>query len=219
VLAALTRRREDIRGFVDRADQVAQEVASHSGDLGTAVDRLPPVLARLEPAAKELDGLVREGRPLVSSLGPAAKPLYELLGDFKPLSDAAAPVVSGLKELTKPGRHAAAVLRPTTRILKPITTQLVPIGDMAADLNDSLRDRGVVENILAYVYRGAGALARFDRFSHMLPSYQLARPTCQDYATTPTDGCDAHYAGGKAAAKPAAKDGATNQALDYLLGK
>src|SRR5204862_8231031 len=110
----------------------------------------------------------------------------------------------------------------------------VPIARLAADLNDSLRDRGVVEHLLDYIYLGAGALARFDRYSHILPSYQVAGQ-CSLYATTPVKGCSAHYAGGnawagtaaakaaaKAASKPAKKKKSASprvQALDYLLGK
>src|SRR4051794_11865670 len=227
VLAALTSRREDIRGFIDRANQVAQSVAGRSGDLGKAVDRLPPPLARLEPGARELAGLAREGRPLLGSLRPAARPLAELLGDFKPLSSAALPVVGKLDRLARKGRHAVAATAPVAQLLRPNAHALVPIASLAADLNDSLRDRGVVEHILDYIYNGTGALARFDKQSHILPSYQLAG-TCQLYAKTPADGCSARYAGGNAAAAKAAKmaakhakksGSAKTQALDYLLGK
>ncbi|MFL5912655.1 MAG: MlaD family protein [Gaiellaceae bacterium] len=214
ILAALTTRRQDISGFIERADQVAQSVASKRGDLGTAVDRLPPLLARLQPAANELGGLVREGRPLVTNLRPAAQPLYELLGDFKPLSDAAAPVVKGLDRLSTSGRHLAKAVMPSVQLLKPITHTAMPTVKQSADLLDSLRDRGVVENILSYIYYGAGALARFDKYSHMLPSYQL-QGVCQQYATKPVKGCSAKFND----ASGGSQGTASSKALDYLLGK
>jgi hypothetical protein len=64
-----------------------------------------------------------------------------------------------------------------------------------------LRDSGAIEGLQLYVFYGAGAQARFDQFSHILPSYQIAGP-CQQYAREPVPECDAHF-----------------QGLDYLLGK
>jgi virulence factor Mce-like protein len=218
VLSALTSRREDIRGFLDRANQVAQSVASRSGDLGTAVDRLPPLLRELQPAATELAGLAREGRPLVADLRPAARPLNSLLGDFKPLSDAAGPVLVRLDKLARTGRRAVAAATPVVQTLKPTTATLQPIAAQAADLTDSLRDKGVVEHILDYLHYGTESLSRFDKYSHMLPAYLLATD-CNVYATKPVEGCSAHYAGGAAAKQKAVKPDARTQALDYLLGK
>ena len=34
--------------------------------------------------------------------------------------------------------------------------------------------KGVVEGILKFLYYGTAATARFDQFSHILPSYQIA---------------------------------------------
>jgi hypothetical protein len=83
----------------------------------------------------------------------------------------------------------------------------------------------VVEHILDYIYLGTGALGRFDKFSHMLPTYLLAG-TCQVYAEKPAAGCSGNYGGGSAAAAKRAKKSAApakadanTQALDYLLGK
>jgi hypothetical protein len=69
-----------------------------------------------------------------------------------------------------------------------------------------------VEGLQLYTFYGAGAQARFDRFSHILPSYQVGSP-CAVYAKEPVEACDAHFG-----AAPAA-DPATRKSLDYLLGK
>jgi virulence factor Mce-like protein len=208
VIAALTSRREDVRGFIDRANQVALTVASRRGDLGTAIDRLPPLLARLEPSARELAGLAREGRPVVANLRPAAAPLDDLLGDFKPLNDAGRPALAKVDRLARTGRRTVAAATPVAKLLRPVTHTAVPIAQLAADLNDSIKAKGVVEGILSYIYLGTAATARFDQFSHILPSYQIAGP-CQQYATKPQPGCSARYSSDTSQAK----------ALDYLLGK
>ena len=102
--------------------------------------------------------------------------------------------------------------RPVAEKLKPVAALLPPIAELAADLNESVRDSGAVEGLQLYTFYGAGAQARFDQFSHILPSYQIAGP-CQQYAREPRAECDAHFGD-----EPAAN--ATDRAtLDYLLGK
>ena len=59
----------------------------------------------------------------------------------------------------------------------------------------SLRDRGFVENGLKFVYYAAAATARYDSVSHMLPAHVLANE-CDQYASTPVAGCDAHMGQG-----------------------
>ncbi|MEA2374594.1 MAG: hypothetical protein QOD53_1057, partial [Thermoleophilaceae bacterium] len=53
------------------------------------------------------------------------------------------------------------------------------------------------------------ASARFDRISHIVPSYQIAG-SCQQYAEAPAAGCDGHFAafgGGGSSAKAAGSRG------------
>jgi hypothetical protein len=61
-----------------------------------------------------------------------------------------------------------------------------------------------VEGLHSFLYYATAATSRFDRFSHILPSYQIAG-TCQQYATTPVDGCSGRFTGGGAPAKAKAK--------------
>jgi hypothetical protein len=96
---------------------------------------------------------------------------------------------------------------------------LVPLTSLGADVTDSLRDRGVVEHILDYINLGTASLSRFDRYSHILPTY-LIFTLCNQYQTAETPECNAHYAGGHTeAAKRATKQDSSTAALDYLLGK
>jgi hypothetical protein len=64
---------------------------------------------------------------------------------------------------------------------------------IARPLVDSLRDRHVIEAIGPFAFYGALASARFDRVSHILPTYQIAG-SCQQYAEQPVDGCNGHFA-------------------------
>jgi hypothetical protein len=154
------------------------------------------MLNQLEPSANELASFATEARPVARDLHAAARPLANLLGDFGPLSDAARPTLVKLGELSRTGRHAVRSARPVAAKLLPVAQRLPEIARISRELNDSLKARGVPEGLLSFLYYGTAAVARFDRFSHILPSYQISG-TCQQYATEPVAGCDAHF-GGKA---------------------
>ena len=208
VIARLARDRTRVTSFIDRADRVAGAVADRRGDLGEAIHRLPPLLDQLEPSADELAGLASEARPVARDLRTAAGPVKQLLGDLGPLTDAAKPTLRKLDELSVTGRRALRATDPVAKALLPVAKRLPETATLTRKLNENLKKRGVVEGLQTFVYYATAATARFDRFSHILPSYQLGG-SCNQYATTPAPGCNAHF-----------KDGpAGRQALDYLLGK
>jgi virulence factor Mce-like protein len=231
VLAQLASRRGDVRDFIGRADRVAQAVASRRGALSLALHRLPPMLDQLEPAATDLAGLASDARPVANDLRTAARPFGQLLGDLGPLTDAARPTLVKLNELSQTGMRAVRSTEPVAAKLLPIARRLPELSRLTAVLQDSLQKRGVVEGLLSFTYLGTASQSRFDRFSHILPSYQIAG-TCQVYATTPTPGCDAHWKGGAGSREQRAARAGLNQKrsaprssaprnsqklLDYLL--
>jgi virulence factor Mce-like protein len=199
VIAELARRRGEVTSFIERSDRVAREVAGRRGDLGELIERLPPLLDELEPTADRLAALAADATPTVRDLRSAAPAAEALLADFDPVADAARPALTRLAEMPRVGRRAVRAARPVAARLEPVAAILPPIVELAAELNESLRDSGAVEGLQLYVFYGAGAQARFDQFSHILPSYQVTGP-CQQYAREPVPGCDAHFAGASATA-------------------
>ena len=211
VIAELARRRGQVTSFIDRSDRVAREVAGRRGELGQTLERLPPLLDELEPTADRLAALASDATPTLHDLRRAEPGAEALLADFEPVADAARPALKRLAETSEVGRRAVRAARPVATKLKPVTQVLRPIAELAADLQDSVRDSGSIEGLQLYTFYGTGAQARFDRFSHILPSYQLASP-CQQYGHEPAAGCDAHFRG-------ESTDSADTATLDYLLGK
>jgi ABC-type transporter Mla subunit MlaD len=206
VIAQLARRRGEVTSFIDRADRVARAVAERRGDLGLAIHRLPPLLDQLEPSATELAGLTTEARPVVRDLRAAAGPARLLLSDLDPLTQAAGPTLDALDSLSVTGRHALRSTEPVARKLLPVAQRLPEVARLAWVLNKSLKARGVVEGLQRFVYYAAASTARFDRFSHILPSYQIAG-TCQQYATAPVEGCSARFTGTARGSKKQSKKG------------
>jgi hypothetical protein len=115
-----------------------------------------------------------------------------LLGDLDPLTQAARPTLKALDELSVTGRSALRATDPVARKLLPVARHLPEVARLARLLNESLKARGFVEGLQRFVYFAAAATSRFDRFSHILPSYQIAG-SCQQYAQTPVDGCSARF--------------------------
>jgi ABC-type transporter Mla subunit MlaD len=220
VIAELARRRGQVTSFIERSDRVAREVAGRRGELGQVIERLPPLLDELEPTADRLAALASDATPTLRDLRRAAPGAEALLADFDPVADAARPALKRLAETSEVGRRAVRAARPVAAKLKPVAAILRPITELAGDLNESLRDTGVVEGLQLYTFYGAGAQARFDQFSHILPSYQIAG-SCQQYAREPLPECDSRFGDDEPSVS---KEGQTlfrkdAAALDYLLGK
>jgi ABC-type transporter Mla subunit MlaD len=192
VVAQLAKHRGEVASFIGRANTVAGAVADRRGDLGLAIHRLPPLLDQLQPSANELAAFTTEARPVVHDLRAAAGPVRLLLGDLGPLTDAARPTLLKLNELSVTGRHALQATDPVAKKLLPVARLLPETAVLTRQLNESLKQRGVVEGLQRFVYFATAATARFDRFSHILPSYQIAG-TCQQYASAPVPGCSANF--------------------------
>jgi ABC-type transporter Mla subunit MlaD len=207
VLAQLAARRGQVADFISRASSVSRTVAGRRGDLDLAVHRMPPLLAQLEPAATDLTGLATDARPVVRALGAAAPQVRALLGDFQPLADATRPTLVKLSELSVTGLRAVRASIPVADLLDPVARRMPPTVRIARPLVDSLRDKRVIEAIGPFAFYGALASARFDKVSHILPSYQISGP-CQQYVEHPAAGCNAHFKGmGKVSAASAKRDG------------
>jgi virulence factor Mce-like protein len=210
VVGELAAHRGDVADFIDHSAAVARTVAGRRGELDAAVHHMPRLLAELEPAAVDLTGLATDARPVVRALGAAAPQVRALLGDVGPLASAARPTLVKLSELSVTGRRAVRAAIPVARLLAPVADRLPPVVRLALPLARSLRTQRVAEAIGLFAYYGALASARFDRVSHILPSYQIGGNQCQQFAEQPVAGCDAHFsgAGGTAAAAAAARSAA-----------
>jgi virulence factor Mce-like protein len=221
VIGELADRRGEVRDFISNADEVTRTLAERRGNLDLAVRRMPPLLDELEPSARELAGLAAEARPVLRELGAAAPAVRQLLGDFDPLAEATRPTLRRLHELSVTGRRAVRAALPVADALRPVADRLPRTVPLLRDLADSAAEQDVAALLGRYVYFAAAASSRFDRFSHILPSYQIGGP-CQVWAEEPRGECDAHHEGYRgprgAPTVPAQTAPPQERALDFLLG-
>ena len=193
VLAELAGRDRDVERFVDRADAATTAVADRRDALGRGIDRLPPLLAELEPSAKSLESVSLDARPVVRELKRATPSLRALFADLAPLTDSGRPALRALRNASDEGQKAVTAARPVATRLEPAAKLLPHVGEVAQDLTHSLRATRGVEWINEFLWHATAATARFDQVSHIVPSYQVTG-ACQQYATKPVKGCSAHYA-------------------------
>lgn len=193
VLAELAARDRDAERFIERAEVVGRVGAARRTQLGRTVERLPRLLAELEPSADRLAATVRDARPVVAELRAATPALRALWSDFEPLTEAGRPALDRLGEATLVGARAIRAARPVAARLRPAAALLPRVVDIAEELVASLRSSGAVEGIQNFLYVAALTTARFDRVSHMAPSYQFTG-ACQQWTAEPVKECDAHWA-------------------------
>lgn len=214
VIAQLDRRPVRVRGLLDHAATLTAQTAAHHRALAQAVQRLPALLGAARPALAQLDTLTTAGLPVLDNLHAAAPTVNRLVADVTPFARAALPTVEALGPDFKRARPAVATLTPVAGQLATFAHAALPTSRLLDQLFVSLRDRGFVEGLLAFVYYGASSTSRFDATSHLLGGH-FSASNCSQFATTPTPGCSAGFGGGSAAARrvagrrPRAAPGAT----------
>jgi phospholipid/cholesterol/gamma-HCH transport system substrate-binding protein len=192
IVGELARRKGRVADFIDRAQRVAATTAQHRGALDQGIRRLPPLLSAAKPSLDRLRTLADTATPVLAQLRGAAPSVNRLVGDLPPLADAARPALKRLGSMADTGIDAVRQGRPVVAQLRAFAAAARPTGALVNELFSSLRQRGVVEGLQRFVYYGATATSRFDRYSHMLPAHLIVND-CSMYATKPVAGCDAHF--------------------------
>ena len=185
VIAELARRRGEVTSFIDRADRVAREVAGRRGDLGEAIERLPPLLDELEPTADRPGGArARRARRRCATCARAAPGAQRCSPTSTRSPTPRGPRSCGWREMS---RSAAAPCARRARWPRSCSRSRDACRRSSSSRADAATSRcassGVVEGLQVFTYYAPLATSRFDRFSHILPSYQVA--ALQQYATTP----------------------------------
>jgi len=199
VLAELARRKRRVAAFVRATAAVTATTAERRERLAAAVRGLPALLGEAQPALQRLTTFTRRATPLARELNTSAPDLTALLGDTRTFATQIRPSLQSLTPSLRTLRRALPVVEPQARRLRRFATGAKPTIDLLEDLFTSSEDNGVLDGLGSFFYYGVAATARFDRYGHYLPAYQMGGGSCGLYATTPVAGCSGHIGEGAAA--------------------
>jgi virulence factor Mce-like protein len=178
VLNRLSTRTAQTRAFVDNAAATLDTAASHRGALGTAIHRLPGLLAAADPDLAALDRSAATSLPLLEALRSSAPGLVQLTTLVPEFAHVAIPALRALANAAELGRPAVRAAAPIVRGLAKATG---PLGSLASDLYHllvSTRDTGGVEGLLRVPYAIAAATSLYDSVSHLATIVINLSPAC-----------------------------------------
>jgi virulence factor Mce-like protein len=178
--------------FVDETHHTTQITAARQRELAETVGKLPALLDQLEPAMKDLNGVVTDGTPLVKALRTSAPDLNRLYADIGPFAREVRPTIKVLRPVLVQGANTLKRSAPLTRVLRSYAHNSLPASELGAKVFTNLRDTGSFENLLGVFYTVAGATARFDEKSHLLPAFAMLNQ-CAVPASTPVAACSANF--------------------------
>lgn len=213
VVGALAQRRRDVARFVDEAEDAARAAAARRDDLGQAVDRLPGLLAELEPTMARLEEVAAAQLPVLANLSDAAPGLDRTLTRLRPFAEAARPALLTLGELSRTGRETVEESQDEIDELRGLAEQAPDLADPLRKLIRSLddRDRAIehdvraaetappapdptadaegkgftgFESLLNYFYWQALSINMFDDIGHLL-RVGLVVDECSPYSVNP----------------------------------
>jgi ABC-type transporter Mla subunit MlaD len=191
ISARLAQRPQDLSRLIDSTAKVTARTAARSRQLAQSVQRLPALLSATRPALTRLRATARTARPVLADLRQAGPALARVLRAAPPLARAALPTVDQLGAPLARGRGALNKLRTSSELLDSFSLQAQRTGVPLEQLLTNLRQRGALEYLLSFSYENAALLARFDKYSHMLPGFFMGG-ICSGFATTPVAGCSSH---------------------------
>ena len=192
VLASLAQRRDRVTDFVAQAGTVAETAASRRDRLATAVNRLPPFLDAAQPALERLAQFAREGTPLAEDLNRAAPDLERVVDRTGKLATQLRPTLNALRPVVRDTRAALPDITPQVKRLQRFAQDALPTGKLIAELVSNMKERGALGGIGPFFYYGSAALARFDRYSHILPAYTI-NSSCALWTEVHSPACSAFY--------------------------
>ncbi|HVS29071.1 MAG TPA: MlaD family protein [Solirubrobacteraceae bacterium] len=192
VVGELARRRGGVKRFIEQAARVSAQTAQRRAPLAESIRRLPALLRATDPALRDLDQVTANGTPVLADLRAAAPRVNRLVADVRPFSIAGLPALRALDPALRSGRRAVRSAGPVVAALRKFSAAALPTGQLLDELVVSMRDRGVVEGLLSFVYYAGSATARFDATSHIFPSHIIVN-ACTAYTQVPLAGCNARY--------------------------
>jgi ABC-type transporter Mla subunit MlaD len=193
ILAPLSRDRAQVADFVSQANTVAQATAERSSDLELNIAKLPGFLRELKPTMQRLGGLADQMTPVLADLHDEAPSINRFVEQLGPFSKAGTPALQSLGDTADVAGPALVKSKPIIEQTGQLARTAKPVADNLADLTNSLRDTGGIEQLMDWIYYQVAAINGYDEDGHYLRAGLLLNQ-CSAYSITFAAACSAKFA-------------------------
>jgi ABC-type transporter Mla subunit MlaD len=217
-LAPLAANRENVAGFVEHSNTVAQASARHLAALEQNLARLPAFLQQLGPATERVRRFAEQTTPTFEDLNAAAPAIDEAFESLAPFSNSTRRYLVSLGSTAKVTGPALTASRQLLDRLQPLGAASEPFAQNLSQLLTSFRQTGGIERFMDFIFLSAGSTNGYDALGHFLRAEPVAS-VCVQYAikvTRKTSECRANFLGGGHAAR-AASAGETSTVMARTL--
>lgn len=219
-LAPFAAHRQDVAGFIEHGNTVAQAGARHLAEAEEGLARLPAFVRELGPAAERLQRFADQATPTFKDLNAAAPAINELFENLGPFSNATSRY---LASLGASGKIAGPALKGSTKLLDQLEA-LGPVAEPFAthlgELLRSFKNTGGIERLMDFIFLGAGSSNGYDALGHFLRAEPVASP-CLVYKVKPEPDCSANFVKEEKeeGAKAASVHGASARASSTVMAR
>jgi ABC-type transporter Mla subunit MlaD len=217
-LAPFAAHREDVAGFIEHGNTVAQATARHLAEAEAGLARLPGFVRELGPASERLQHFGEQATPTFRDLNAAAPAINQLFENLGPFSNATSRYLASLGST---GKVTGPALKGSTKLLDQLEA-LGPVAEPFAknlgELLRSVKKTGGIERLMDFIFLGAGSSNGYDALGHFLRAEPVA-VACLSYKVKPVSGCSANFVKEENGAKSASVHDASARATSTVMAR
>lgn len=191
-LGPLAANRENVAGFIEHGDKLAEATARHLPALEAGLAEFPGFLHQLSPALERVRRLAHQTTPTFEDLEAAAPALDAVFENLAPFDNSTRKYLVSLGSTAK---ITGPALRGTTQLLdhlRSLGSAAQPLSQNLAKLLESFRKKGGIERLMDFIFLSAGSTNGYDALGHFLRA-EPAAIRCINYSIQPTPGCPANF--------------------------
>jgi phospholipid/cholesterol/gamma-HCH transport system substrate-binding protein len=186
-LGPLAANRNEVAGFIENSNTVAEATARHLPALEEDLARFPALFHELGPATERVQHFAEQTIPTFRNLNVAAPAIDEVFENFAPFSNSTRRY---LASLGRTGKVTGPALKASTKLLdqlEQLGPSAEPFAKHLAELLTSFKNTGGIERLMDFIFLGAGSSNGYDALGHFLRAEPASSP-CLSYRASPEQG-------------------------------
>lgn len=186
-LGPIAAHRNDVAGFIEHSNTVAQATARHLPALEEDLARFPALFRELGPATERVQHFAEQTTPTFKNLNVAAPAIDEVFENLAPFSNSTRRYLASLGST---GKVTGPALKASTKLLDQLETlgpAAEPFAKHLEELLTRFKNTGGIERLMDFIFLGAGSSNGYDSLGHFLRA-EPAASTCLTYRASPEQG-------------------------------